>query len=141
MANFEGTVSNLEGTVAFINATDFLKLSKGVKFGEICDLLGWTRSQMDMTRIKRRQVSSKDIDKLIQEYPDVEKFFNPSPHMLEEPMQTRFYGKITDHRDELVELQKKMIEKLENELAETKEKLTIVEAERKTLIDIVSQRK
>lgn len=147
VGNFEGTVGNYEKTVAFINATNYLKEEKGIKFVEVGELLGLNKGQMNMIRIKRRHISKKEIDTLLNTYPDLTRFFKDTifeheKQTLNEPMSTHFYSKQNDDPwKDLVDTQRKLIAKLEEELAETKDKLRVVEAEKKTLVEIVSQRK
>lgn len=150
VGNVEGTVGNLEETVAFIQATNFLKKEKGVSFGDIGNLLGLNRGQLNMTRIKRRYVTKKEIDKLLQHYPELTRFFEEKENetsyenkTMNEPMGTHFYGKNQKPHpyEELVETQRKLIAKLESELEEVKGRLKTVEGERKALIEIVSQLK
>lgn len=149
----EGTVGNFEKTVAFIKATNFLKEEKGVKFLDIGKMIGLNKGQMNMVRIKRRYVTRKEIDTLLQAYPDVAHFFNneyakdyedkiTDNEKLHEPMVTQFYGKNKQEPwHELVETQRKLIARLEAELEEVKGKLKEVEGQNKALEKIVSQLK
>lgn len=151
VGNLEGTVGNVEETVAFIEATNFLKKEKGVKFGDIGDLLGLNRGQLNMTRIKRRYITKQEIGKLLQHYPEAARFFkapdtteeHATTQTLNEPMGTHFYGKQIrpEPWEELAETQRKLIARLEAELVEVKGKLREMEGQNKALIEIVSQRK
>lgn len=140
VANLEGTVGNVEETVAFIEATNFLKKEKGVKFGEIGKLLGLNRGQLNMTRIKRRYITLQEVDKLLQHYPETAKFFKNTTSVesdeiqtLNEPMSTHFYGKTQDPWQQLAETQKELLEKQKEELAALKEQVRHLEMEKKVL--------
>jgi hypothetical protein len=144
----EETVGYDEETVAFNNAVKEVKKNRRLFYKAISERIGLTIEQGKQIRAGKRRASNLDILNLIKHYPETLKFFpnyendtSALEQTLNEPMGTHFYGKSTDHRDELIDLQKKLIARLELELAEVKEKLKVVEAERKTLIEIVSQRK
>lgn len=142
VSNYKETVRFDKKTVAFRKATDWLKTEKAVKYNEIEAEIGLKEGQMDMVRAFRRRVQPKEIKMLTEKYPETEQFFieELDTQTLNEPISTHFYGK-QDPWQELVETQKKLIERLEIELTEVKERLMVVEAEKKTLVDIVSRRK
>lgn len=145
----EETVGFDEKTAAFVNATNYVKRQRRKFLKDVVAAIGMNEETNSMIRAKRRKVTNDEIESLIKTYPETDSFFNfikeneasYENQTLNEPMGTHFYGKSTDHRDELIDLQKKLIARLELELSEVKERLKVVEAERKTLIDIVSQRK
>jgi hypothetical protein len=149
VGNFEGTVANHKETVAFKMATDWLKTEKNTDYGDVAKAIGITRSRLQMLRMFRTRIKNQEVGKLLSIYPDVANFFEKlkqdgtsyENQTLNEPMGTHFYGKSTDHRDELIDLQKKLIARLEAELEEVKGKLKEVEGQNKVLVEIVSQRK
>lgn len=158
VGNFEGTVGFDEKTVTFINAVNHIKKQRGLLLKEIASQIGLDEDRHNMIRAKRSRATIEEIQSLLKTYPEALNFFSkfnfitgnttleqienpPVTQKLNEPMGTHFYGKKPEPWPELVDTQKKLIEKLEAELVEVKERLKVVEAERKTLIDIVSQRK
>ena len=63
-------------TVCFIKATDFIKYEKSLTHGDIAKSIGVSRSKYDMIRTKRRHPSIKDVNNLLQLYPEVSSFFD-----------------------------------------------------------------
>lgn len=136
--NYE-TVGTVEGTVAFIEATDFLKRERNLTYGEIAKSIGLSRSQLDMIRIKRRYINRQELDKLLKQYPEAKQFFEqPSlSDKVEESMILYSDGKAWK---ELAETQKKLIERIETENSELKVENEKLKSENKTLKEIIIDR-
>ena len=110
-------------TVAFIEATDWLKNELKIDYGEIARELGLSRSQINMIRVHRRKIKSREIEKLVIKFPDTKIFFenideNHSTLSTSEPPAPKYglIDKLMNHLEYLIELQKKRIEKLEKEV-------------------------
>lgn len=124
VGNYKITVGSLEGTVAFIAATDFLKAEKNVSFKKIAEVLGLKRSQLDMVRIKRRYLTRQEIDKFLQEYPETARFFqkhepgagtsNQTDEIREPGYLPAWVDALLKAKDEIIELSKEQRKWLED---------------------------
>lgn len=121
-----GTVGNIEETVAFKKATDFLKKEKNISFGKIASKIGLTRSQMDMMRIQRRYITMQELDKFLKEFPIVSQFFEKTPTAFSEP-ETQPYQK-SEFSIKLISALEELLEK-ERELAALKLQIGELKAE------------
>lgn len=139
---FYGMAAIHEETVAFIEATDWLKDEKSIDYGEVGDKIGLTRSQLNMVRIRRRKIKIKEVDKLLQHYPEVSHFFKNTSLIANEPMETYLNGGSNPNTlKELLEIQRKYIAKLEEENRALVEKNQKMEGENKALKEILSAKK
>jgi transcriptional regulator with XRE-family HTH domain len=117
-----------KGTVAFIEATDYLKGTKRLKHGDIAEKIGLTRSQYDQSRGGRRVVLEPEIKKLQEIYPEVARFFKDIKENLKEPSEKHFskdekskdfiklYIDMIEDKNQLIELKNEKIARLKKEL-------------------------
>jgi transcriptional regulator with XRE-family HTH domain len=97
----------------FIEATDFLKNTKKITFGEIAGILGIERHVIDNIRRGSQSVSTSVIDRLCEEFPETAKFFaSKDEHEDQE-----------DHKTILLQTQQKLIHYLEIELKKKTDEL------------------
>lgn len=133
-------VGNLDETVCFIEATDWIKDEKKISYTDIADQIGLSHSQMNMIRIQRRKIKEREVDKLIRLYPEVKQFFkNTSTPDQANEMNTTPYSNAAVWK-ELANTQKKLIEKLELELRALKSIANKLERENKALKELFSQK-
>lgn len=121
-------VGLIDGTVAFIEATDYLKNERKISFNEIAEKLNLSISQMNMIRVKRRKVKPSEVEKLVKLYPYTQQFFEKQAGQTNEPATPEYMTK-----------EKKQIQLL-NEMIEDKRKIIdILENEKKGLLEKIEQ--
>lgn len=142
----EETVGFDEKTAAFVNATNYVKRQRRKFLKDVVAAIGMNEETNSMIRAKRRKVTNDEIESLIKTYPETDSFFNfikeneasYENQTLNEPMGTHFYAKnqIEPWR-ELAEVQKKMLEKQEAEIAVLKDQVRVLEMEKKVLTNTI----
>lgn len=124
----------------FIKATDYLKEHNQITFGEMAEAIGEKEHAITNIRRGSKKPSPLLVSKLVKIYPQVESFFATNvagDDMVHEPMY--FYN--DGHAlKELVETQRKLIERLEDENNKLQSANEQLKGENKALKDIFRQR-
>lgn len=131
-------------TQQFIEATNFLKFNKKIKYKDLADKLGVQYYLIDNIRRGQTSPSKEIIERLVETFPETKRFFvrNYEKPQFENSRVEESAFVYNDSRawKELAEERKKLIDRIEDENIKLKKENEQLRGENKALKEIISKR-
>lgn len=99
-------------TLNFIEASDYLKNELSIKVLEQANIVGITKSQIEMVRARRRKIQPIEVSKLIKAYPEVSGFFSNTSN---KESSINYFERVLASKDEVIVNLKEDNQRLRNE--------------------------
>ncbi|MEL6866202.1 MAG: hypothetical protein AAFP19_17365 [Bacteroidota bacterium] len=121
-----------ENNSTFINAVDWVKFNKDLNYKELNDILGFSTGGLYNLIAGRMEVKEAMKQKLIEEFPETERFFEPQPPRVD--YKALYQTKLYEAMEKIIEVQERerdlLIEndQLRKQIQELKKRLGIAES-------------